>query len=78
MTSSKVDEVWARLKAAQAPARPKLPPASDASASAPAPAAPAPAPAPAGGDGQPPEAAPEAASSSVSAPRHGGSPGGEA
>ena len=76
MTSSKVDEVWARLKAAQAPARPKLPPASAASASAPAP--PAPAPAPAGGDGQPPEAAPEAASSSVSAPRHGGSQGGEA
>ena len=26
MTSSKVDEVWARLKAAQAPARPKRPP----------------------------------------------------
>ena len=65
MTSSKVDEVWARLKAAQAPARPKLPPAAAA-------------PAPAGGDGQPPEAAPEAASSSVSAPRHGGSEGGEA
>ena len=39
MTSSKVDEVWARLKAAQAPARPKLPPAAAAAASAPAAAA---------------------------------------